>query len=174
MNCRRSGPAGRSARPEEGGRSRAQPFQQRLEVRRWRRFELAAPAVAGMVEREAPRMQRVALELDRTQRPGSEGVALLADERVAAEPRLNADLIAPPAVQPHFDQRRLAVPLADAVVADRFLRRGIARMRLLLDQRLLVPHQMIPPAPFARRRMAVDHGEVDALGLAAFELRLEP
>src|SRR5262245_19199284 len=127
-----------------------------------------------MIERQAPRVERVTLELDRPQAFGPVRVALLADERVPAQPRLDPDLVAAPRLQPHFDERRVAEALDDAVVADRFLRARIARMRLLLDQRLLVPHQVIAPAPARGRRMTVDDGEVDALRFAALELRLEP
>jgi hypothetical protein len=48
-------------------------------------------------------MQRMPLELDRSQHIRAEGVALLADEGVTAKARLDADLIAASALEPDFD-----------------------------------------------------------------------
>src|SRR5579884_3058096 len=100
-----------------------------------------------MIEGEPPGMQRVTLELDRPQRPGTVGVALFADQRVSAQPRLEADLVAAAGREPDLDQRRVAEALDRPVIADRICAARIAGMRLLLDERLLVPDQPIRPAP---------------------------
>src|SRR3982750_3724986 len=98
-----------------------------------------------MLEGQAPRVQRVPLELDRPEDLWPVGVPRFAHERVPTQARLDADLISAPALQPDFDERGVLEPLDHSVVADRFLRVGIARMRRLLDQRLLVPGQVIAP-----------------------------
>ena len=64
--------------------------------------------------------------------------------------------------------------LDDAIVGDRLAALGIARVRLLLDERLGVPHERVSPRPCRRRRLAVDDGEIDPLGLTAGKLRLQP
>jgi hypothetical protein len=79
-----------------------------------------------MAERQLERVQRLALELNRPDRVGAVGVALLADKRVAAQPGLNADLVAPPGGQPHLDQRRAVERLEDAIVTD-----GLAGLRIV-------------------------------------------
>src|SRR6266545_2507328 len=126
-----------------------------------------------MVERQAPCVQRMPLELDRPQRAWPERVSLFSDERVAAQPRLDADLIAPAALEPHFDQRGVFVPLEDPVIRDRFLRIRIARMGFFLDQRLLVPYKMIAPLAGRGRRMSLHHRQVHAIRLPPLELRLQ-
>ena len=79
---------------------------ERGEIGGRRRFEVRRPAVGRMQERQPMRVQRLALELDGAQRVGTVDVALLADERVPAQPGLDADLVAAAGLQPHFDQRR--------------------------------------------------------------------
>src|SRR4029450_9549139 len=49
----------------------------------------------------------------------------------------------------------------------------IARVRFLLYQCLLVPHQEIPPRAGVRLGTSVDYGDIAALGLTPFELVLE-
>src|SRR5688500_5128186 len=92
---------------------------------------------------------------------------------MAAEPRLDPDLVALPGVQPHLDQRRLAKRLENFVFAARIGAVRIARMRPLLDLRALVPDEAVSPLARVRIRMAVDHGAVDPFRLATAELRFE-
>src|SRR5258706_577956 len=47
-------------------------------------------------------------------------------------------------------------------------------MCLLLDERLLVPHERVAPRAGRRLGVAVHDGEADPAGLAALERRLEP
>src|ERR1700722_18791519 len=126
-----------------------------------------------MAEREAERVQRLSGKRDRPQQVRAVDVALLADERVAAQPCLYADLVALAGDEAHFDQRGLAIALDHAVLADRFLASRIARMRLFLNERLLIPHESI--APLARRGIwtAVHHGLIHARRFVPQELILE-
>ena len=52
-------------------------------------------------------MERLPFEPDGTQRLGPEHVALFANQCVAAQARLNPNLVAFPGLQPHLEQRRL-------------------------------------------------------------------
>ena len=56
----------------------------------------------------------------------------------------------------------------------RFLAARIARARLLLNERVLIPHEMIAPGPRRRIGMAVDDRAIHALRLVALELLLQP
>src|SRR5207249_1614239 len=51
---------------------------------------------------------------------------------------------------------------------------GIPRMRLLLDERPLIPDELVAPPPACRRGMPVHHREVYAFWLVAPELIFEP
>ena len=126
-----------------------------------------------MIEREATGVQGLAGKRDGPQRVGPERVALLADERVPAQPRLNPDLVAPPGAKAHLDERRVAVGLEHAIVADRLAGPRVLRMRFFLDQRLRIPHEVIAPRPLGRVGPSVYHGPVDSLGLAPLELFLQ-
>src|SRR4029078_5681237 len=97
-----------------------------------------------------PRVQRVPLELKGPQRRVAVDVAPLADERVAPQPRLEANLVAPAALQLHLHERRVLEDLQDAIAADGLLRPRIAGMGLFLNERLVVPHEMVAPFPLAR------------------------
>ena len=59
-----------------------------------------------MRERETERVQRLTRKRDRPQLVRPVDVAPLADERVSAQPRLQANLIALPRFEPDFDERR--------------------------------------------------------------------
>ena len=75
-------------------------------------------------------MERLPRKRNRPQRVGSGRVALFADQRVPAQPRLDADLIALPVTRRTSTATRRQ-RLDDAVVADRFLAVRIARVGLL-------------------------------------------
>ena len=83
-------------------------MQQVREVFRQRRLEQQWPPIRRMVEAEPVRVQRLALEWNRAQRIRAVHVPLLSDERVPAQPRLNADLVALAGLQAHLDQRGVA------------------------------------------------------------------
>src|SRR5215216_3012312 len=103
-----------------------------------------------MLKRQAPGVQGLARELDVTQVIGTKDVALLADQRMAAQPRLQSNLVALAGLQTNLDQRRIREALQHPVMADRLLRLGITRVRLLLHERLLVPHEVVSPLTFGR------------------------
>src|SRR5262249_31715742 len=115
-------------------------------------------------------VQRLSGEGDRPQRLGTEYVPLLADERMAAKPRLEADLGALAGVKADFHERRPAEGFHDAIGAHRFAAARIAPRGLLHDQRTHIPHQAIRPRPDSWLRMPIDDGEVDALRLVPLEL----
>src|SRR5262249_43844845 len=72
--------------------SAPQPLHQRQEIGGQRRVERQRAAVHGMLKREPAGMQRLAWKRNRAERVGAVDVALLANQRVAAQPRLQADL----------------------------------------------------------------------------------
>src|SRR5215468_5758022 len=98
-----------------------------------------------MREREPVRVQSLARKRNRPQRIGTVDVALLADERVAAQARLQTNLIAASRHELHFDQRRAVEGFDDAVPADRVLPLRIAWMRFLLNERAGVPDETVAP-----------------------------
>ena len=103
------------ATPGTCGSGVPQLAEQRFEIRRKRRFEPDRSFVRGVTKRQPVGVQRLPRKRNRPQRIGSEGIALLADQRVAAKPRLQPDLIALAGVQTHLDERRRL---------ERFQRRG--------------------------------------------------
>src|SRR2546427_2018965 len=127
-----------------------------------------------MPERQPVSVQRLPRERNRSEMIRPEDVPLLADEHVPAQPRLEANLVAPAGDQLDFDQRRAAESLDDAVLADSFLAARIARARLLLYQRMLIPHEMIAPRAGGWTRVAVHHRTVDARRLVLLELFFQP
>jgi len=123
-----------------------------------------------MRERQPVRVQRLSWELDRPQRVGPVGVALLADERVPAQARLDPDLIPFAGHETDLDQGSLAQRLDQAVVRHRLVPARIARVRLFLHQRLQIPDEVIAPRAFWRRRPAVHDGAIHAFRLVPQEL----
>ena len=71
-----------------------EPGEQCFEIRRKRRFEPDGSFVGGVPKRQPVRVECLSREGNRPQPVRPKGVALLADERVAAKPRLQPDLIA--------------------------------------------------------------------------------
>ena len=136
--------------------SAPEPRQQRRHVLRQRRLEHHLAVVGWMAERETTSVQRLSRERDRAQGVRTVDVAHLSDQRVAAQPCLNADLVALAGDEADLDQRRSRQRLEHPVVADRFLPARIARRRLLLNQRLQIPDQMIAPGAGRGRRQTVD------------------
>ena len=123
----------------------SQSSDQLDQILRQRRLEAEFPPVHWMFERQPVRVERLARKRNRPERVRPVRVALFADQRVASQPRLNADLIPPPRHQPHLDQRRALERLEHRVVADRLLAARIAGVGFLLNQRSVVPHQMVAP-----------------------------
>ena len=80
------------------------------------------------------------------------GVHLLAHQRMAAQLRLQPDLIALARHQPDLHQRGAAQPLHHAVLAQRLLASGVARAGGALNQLLAVPDQVVAPAAGLRGR----------------------
>src|SRR5438105_10288023 len=108
----RSRPIARSAWPgsPEAG-------DERREIVRQRHFELERFASERMGERQPIGMERLAREGDRPEGVGAVDVALFADERVPAQPRLEPDLVAFAGDEPNLDERRRVEHLDDAVLA---------------------------------------------------------
>ena len=100
------------------------------------------------------------------------GVHLLAHQRMAAQLRLQPDLVALARHQPDLDQRGAPQPLHDAVLAQRLLASGVARAGGALNQLVAIPDQVVAPAAGLRRQVAVHDRLIDALRLAPQELRL--
>ena len=98
-------------------------------------------SIGRVAEREPVCMERLPRERNRAQRPLPDDVPTFADQRVPAQPRLGADLIALAGSEPNLDERRAGELLEDAILADRFLAAWIARACLFLDERTRVPHQ---------------------------------
>ena len=127
-----------------------------------------------MTEGEPPGVQRMPAESDRAQRVRAVGIALLADERVAAQSRLDANLITSPGFESNLEQRGIAKSLERRVFTNRVGAPWIARVRFLLDERCRVPYQSISPRAGWRIGISVDHCQVHALRLTPLELRLQP
>src|SRR5437762_3090472 len=108
-----------------------------------------------MLHRQASRVKRLTPKVDRPRLGRSEDVPLFAHERMTAQPGLNANLIALAGHQPHLYQRGTGVAFDHPVLTDRVFPSRIASMRLLLNQRALIPDEGISPRPGWRRRMSV-------------------
>src|SRR5262252_4940418 len=119
------------------------------------------------------RVQRLARKRDRAQMSRTVCVALLADQRVPPQARLDANLIAPAGDEGHLHERRAGQPLDNAVAANGFFAAGIARAGFLLNQRLRVPRKRVAPRAGGRRGVPVDDRLIDTLRLAALELLLQ-
>src|SRR5262245_60052938 len=119
------------------------------------------------------RMQRLPRKLKRTQRVGPISIPRLAHQRVTVQPGLQPDLVPAAGHQPDLDERGTPEPFDDPILAPRFLPTGIPRMRLLLNELLLIPNEAIGPGSRRGRRVAVDHREVHPLRLAAPKLILQ-
>src|SRR5690349_5926326 len=92
------------ARSRSSRRLRPQPRNKFPEVS-WRLgHDLQLAPVVRVTERQPVRVQRMATELNRTKAVRSVDVALLADKCVAAQPRLNANLVATAGSELDFDQ----------------------------------------------------------------------
>ena len=98
-----------------------------------------------MREAQAEGMQGLTRKVDRPQRIGAVDVAPLPYQRVPAQPRLDANLIAAPGHERQFNERRPLQRFDEAVLADGFLAARIIRTRFLLNQRRGVPGEMIAP-----------------------------
>src|SRR4051812_20943567 len=127
-----------------------------------------------MVEREPVRMQRLTLELNRSKLVRSIDVSLLADERMAAKPGLNTDLVAFSCLEADLEERRVPVSLDHLIMTDRVHTARVARMCLFLDQRLLIPDEAIAPRSGRWFGMAVHDRAVYTLDRVPLELALQP
>ena len=67
-----------------------------------------APSVEWMAEHQPLRVQGLPFERDLSQRVRAVDVAPFADQRVAAQPRLQANLVTAPGSQPHLEQGGIA------------------------------------------------------------------
>ena len=126
-----------------------------------------------MFNGQARRVQRLTAEIDRPQSLRTKRIAPLADEGMAPQPCLDPDLIALPGDEPDLNQGCLREGLDDAVLAGRFLPARISSVGLFLDQRSIVPDQMIAPGTGCRFRMSVDDRLVDAFRFVPEELLLQ-
>src|ERR1044071_6787129 len=142
-----------------------QPRDQLGHVGRKRCLEVEIAAVAWVLERQPPGVQGLAPEVDVTKVVGTEYVALLADQRMAAQPRLESNLVALARLQTNLDQRRTREALQHPVVADRLLRLRVTRMRLLLNECLLVPDKVVTPHAFSRLGLTIHDGPVNPFRL---------
>src|SRR5262245_26198634 len=126
-----------------------------------------------MLQREMTGVKCLSTKLDRARTLWSKHVPLLAHERMSAQSGLKPDLIAASALQPHLDQSGVRKRLERAIVRNRRRAARVVRVRLLLDERFLVPHEDVAPRALRRLRMPVDDGDVHTIGGARFELRLQ-
>ena len=78
-----------------------------------------------MTEGEPLGVQRMPAESDRAERVGAVGIALLADQRVAAQSRLDANLITSPGFESNLEQRGIAKGLERRVFTNRIRALGI-------------------------------------------------
>ena len=134
-----------------------------------RRLEPERPTRDRVLERELPGVQRLSRKRDAADRRRV-GVHLLPHQRMAAQLRLQPDLIALAGDQPHLDQRGAAQPLQHAVLAQRLLASGVARAGRALNQLVAIPDQMVAPAAGLRGQVAVHDRLIDPLRLATQEL----
>src|SRR3954470_11076926 len=104
-----------------------------------------------MLDPEPPRVQRLTGKVNVSKILRTIDVTLLAHQRVPAQSRLEAYLVALAGSQADLDQRGLPERLEHLVIAGRFAGFGVARMRLLLDERGLIPDQVVAPGPPGRR-----------------------
>src|SRR5207342_530313 len=95
----------------------AQPANELRHVDRKRRLERQRTAVCRVTEPELPRVQRLTLERDLLAPVSLDRVALFSDEGMSAQLRLQADLIAFAADEPHFEERAILEFLDDGVAA---------------------------------------------------------
>src|SRR5689334_1789513 len=149
------------------------PREQRREVSGQRRVESQRLSALRMHEPEPRGVQRLPRKCDGPQRIGAEHVAPFSDERVSSQTRLQANLIALAGPQADFYQRGLDEVLEDAVLRNGLFRLRIAGVRLLLDERLPIPHEVVAPRAGRRFRVTVHDRPVDALRLAPPELVAE-
>src|SRR5688572_1474238 len=93
----------------------AQSIQEAREVLGNRRLQLERAAVRGMPEAETIGVKSVTGKGHRPQRLRPEDISLLADQRVPAQPCLDANLIALPGLEPNFHECRGVKTLDDPV-----------------------------------------------------------
>ena len=149
-------------------------LNKRSHILRERRLELHGPGGRRMHDAEAPGMECLPWKVNESNILRSIDVPLLADQRVAAQPRLQADLVAPAGHEADLDQGRVhAECLNDLVVAAGFGGTRIVRVRLALDERFLIPDKVVAPGSSGRRRYAVYESEIDSFGLVAAKLILQ-
>ena len=106
------------ALPWRGSGGPAQPREQIGEIRGDWRLEAKRLAGQRMFEREPVCVEGLTLELNRPQFVGPVDVPPLTDQRMPAEPRLNADLVAFAGFQTDFEERCLSKLFDDFVVTD--------------------------------------------------------
>src|SRR5437773_3503712 len=123
-----------------------------------------------MVEREAICVKSLTLKLNRAKRFGPVYVPSLPNQRVAAKPGLNADLVALSRFKTHFDQGGGPKPLDHLIMTHSIGPSCVARMRLFLNERLLVPHEPVAPRSGRRIGMTVHHGPIHTFDRVPFEL----
>ena len=94
---------------------------------------------------QAMRVQRLPGKIDETQAVRPIHVTLLPHQGVAAQPRLQTDLIPLAGHEPDLDERGVFERLDHSILAPRVFAPRITRMRRLLDERTLIPHEVIAP-----------------------------
>src|SRR3954447_7413116 len=111
-----------------------------------RRLELHRPGGRRMHDAETPGMECLPGKVNESNILRSIDVPLLPHERVAAQPRLQPNLVAPAGHEADLDQGGVASKrFDDLVIAAGVARPRVVRMRLALNERLLVPDQVIAP-----------------------------
>lgn len=156
-----------------GVRSLTETLEQLPEIVRQRRFELHLSVVGGMAECQTVCVKRLSCKRNRPQPLRSVDVASLPDQRVAAQTRLNPDLVSLSRVQTHFEEGHVGERLDDAITAHRLGSLRVARMRPLLDECLAIPDEVIAPHPLRWLRNPVDERQVYPLRFALNELLFE-
>src|SRR5262245_20250103 len=135
-----------------------------------RGIEIQRFLIHRMFEAEAVCVQRLTPEFDPVWGRRLVNIFLFSHQRMAAQCRLNADLVAFAGDQRDFDQSRSGELFNRAVMADRLFGFPVAGFRALLSQIILIPRQKVAPFSSLRFRAPVNDGQVDALGAPALEL----
>src|SRR3954447_21719600 len=99
-----------------------------------------------MHDPEAPRMESLPRKLNESNSLRPIHVPLLTHQCVPAQPRLQPDLVPTPRDEADLDERRISPECFDhLVIAAGLAGPRIMRMGLPLNQRVLIPDEMIPP-----------------------------
>src|SRR4051812_18203912 len=98
-----------------------------------------------MYQAQPEGVERLARKIYRSQLIRTENVALFANQRVTPKAGLDSDLVALPGDEPDLDERGITEIFKHPVFAQALLAPRIPVMGRSLDERVVVPDQIIPP-----------------------------